>query len=188
MDLTRIFTVGGKPGLQKLVAQSKNGVIVESLEDQKRFNVPASGKISSLEDISIFCIDEDKPLKEVLELIAVKNQYKEIEVPAESALRTELGVYLSNVDDERVYTSDIKKIFKWYNLLIKSETISAEAAKEKEQVEAAEKEEKKDSEKKATKTTAKPTAKKKTTPKAAAKPSSKSKSSATRKTGTTKGK
>ena len=54
MDLTGIFTIGGKPGLQKLVAKSPNGVIVESLIDGKRFNAYSSYKISSLEDISIY--------------------------------------------------------------------------------------------------------------------------------------
>ena len=186
MDLTRIFTVGGKPGLQKLVAQSKNGVIVESLEDQKRFNVPANGKISSLEDISVFCIDEDKPLKEVIGLIAEKNSYKEIAVPKEEELRNELGKYIKNIDEDRVYTSDIKKIFKWYNLLVKSKSIAPEEKKEK----AAEaKETKSGAEKTATKATTKAAPKPKAAAKpGAAKPSSKSKSTATRKTGTTKGK
>lgn len=72
MDLSVIFTIGGKPGLQKLVAQSSNGVIVESLLDGKRFNAYSSYKISSLEDITIYGEVEDIPLKEVLQ--AQQNQ------------------------------------------------------------------------------------------------------------------
>ena len=77
MDLTSIFTIGGKPGLQKLVAKSPNGVIVESLIDGKRFNAYSSYKISSLEDISIYCENEDVPLSDVLCKIAEKNEFKE---------------------------------------------------------------------------------------------------------------
>ena len=131
MELTKIFNVGGKPGLQKLIAQSKNGVIVESLIDKKRFNVPASAKISSIEDITVFAQEGDKPLKEILLAIGDKNKFAVMEVPEEGKLKTEFKKYLPTFDDERVYTSDIKKIFKWYNLLIESNILVKQEAEVK---------------------------------------------------------
>lgn len=145
MDLTKIFNVGGKPGLQLLVAQSKNGVIVESLIDKKRFNVPANSKISSVEDITVFTEEGDKPLKEVLLAIGEKNKFATIAVPEEGNLKSEFKKYLNSFDEDRVYTSDIKKIFKWYNLLIDSNILKKEEAKP----EKAEKAEKKAAGKKA---------------------------------------
>lgn len=126
MDLTGIFTIGGKPGLQKLVAQSANGVIVESLKDGKRFNAYSSYKISSLEDISIYSIDDDIPLKDILLSIGKKNNFSEIEVPSKGDLGTSFKEYI-DYDEDRVYVSDIKKIFSWYNLLIKSSILTAES-------------------------------------------------------------
>tara|TARA_Y100001933_G_scaffold185115_1_gene183958 strand:+ start:620 stop:1105 length:486 start_codon:yes stop_codon:yes gene_type:complete len=130
MDLTGIFTIGGKPGLQKLVAKSPNGVIVESLIDGKRFNAYSSYKISSLEDISIYCENEDVPLSEVLVKIAENNQFKEISVPEKGDLFSAITSYVP-IDQERVYESDVKKLFTWYNLLVKNGILtSTESTKE----------------------------------------------------------
>ena len=129
MDLTGIFTIGGKPGLQKLVAQSANGVIVESLVDGKRFNAYSSYKISSLEDISIYGEEEDIPLGEVLVKIAEASNFAEIEIPGKSELKSALNGFVE-IDQERVYESDIKKLFGWYNILVKSGVLTEESAKE----------------------------------------------------------
>lgn len=134
MDLTSIFTIGGKPGLQKLVAKSANGVIVESLIDGKRFNAYSSYKISSLEDISIYCDNEDVPLADVLSKIAEKNEFKEVETPQKGELFNAINDYV-NIDQERVYESDIKKLFNWYNLLIKNDILTAESLKKLEEEE-----------------------------------------------------
>lgn len=134
MDLTGIFTIGGKPGLQKLVAKSANGVIVESLIDGKRFNAYSSYKISSLEDISIYCDNEDVPLADVLSKIAEKNEFKEVDTPQKGELFNAINDYV-NIDQERVYESDIKKLFNWYNLLVKNDILTAESLKKSEEEE-----------------------------------------------------
>ena len=131
MDLTGIFTIGGKPGLQKLVAQSANGVIVESLVDGKKFNAYSSYKISSLEDISIYGETEDIPLREVLVKIGEANGYAEIEIPSKTELKNVLASIV-DIDEERVYESDIKKLFSGYNILVKSNILNEESAKEQE--------------------------------------------------------
>jgi hypothetical protein len=149
MDLKGIFTIGGKPGLQKLVAKSPNGVIVESLTDGKRFNAYSSYKISSLEDISIYGEEDDLPLKEVLIKIAEGNDFSEMEVPVKAELVSTLNGFIP-IDTERVYESDIKKLFSWYNILIKNSILTKEPVKkeiieeDKEEVTAVDKE--KDSE------------------------------------------
>tara|TARA_Y100000766_G_scaffold285056_1_gene306108 strand:- start:3964 stop:4428 length:465 start_codon:yes stop_codon:yes gene_type:complete len=132
MDLTGIFTIGGKPGLQKLVAKSANGVIVESLIDGKRFNAYSSYKISSLEDISIYCENEDVPLADVLSKIAEKNEFNEVEIPQKEDLFNAVNNYVT-IDQERVYESDIKKLFNWYNLLVKNNILTPESLKSSEE-------------------------------------------------------
>ena len=132
MDLTGIFTIGGKPGLQKLVAKSANGVIVESLIDGKRFNAYSSYKISSLEDISIYCENEDVPLADVLSKIAEKNEFNEVEIPQKEDLFNTVNNYVT-IDQERVYESDIKKLFNWYNLLVKNNILTPESLKSSEE-------------------------------------------------------
>lgn len=134
MNLKGIISISGKPGLYKVVAQGKNNVIVESLEDKKRFPAYSTDRISALEDISIYTYDEDVLLKEILSKIFEKEQgagcigHKEEKTKLESYLES----ILPNYDKERVYISDVKKIFQWYNLLHKSGKLNQEEEKEDE--------------------------------------------------------
>lgn len=119
MDLTKILTISGKGGLFKLVAQTKTGAVVESLTDKKRFPVFANEKMNSLEEISIFTTDEDKPLKEVIEIIFKKENGGPIGIDKENsqALKAYMEETLPQYDKERVYVSDMKKLVTWYNIL-----------------------------------------------------------------------
>jgi hypothetical protein len=128
MNLKGIIAISGRPGLFKVVAQGKNNVIVESMIDKKRFPAYASEKISTLEDISIFTYDEDVKLTQVLKSIYDKNEGKEGISHKEDmkVLEKELKIHLPNYDQERVYLSDIRKVFQWYNLLQKADLLKPE--------------------------------------------------------------
>jgi hypothetical protein len=132
MNVKGIIAISGRPGLFKVIAQSKSSVIVESLIDGKRTPAYASEKISTLEDISIFTYDEDVRLIDVFQSMIAKYDGGEglnhKEAPA--ALANELLTILPNYDQERVYPSDIKKIFQWYNLLSKAGLLAAEESTE----------------------------------------------------------
>jgi hypothetical protein len=132
MNLKGIIAISGRPGLFKVVAQGKNNVIVESMIDKKRFPAYASEKISTLEDISIFTYDEDVKLTEVLKSIYNKNEGKEAISHKEDLkiLEKELKNHLPNYDQERVYPSDIRKVFQWYNLLQKADLLKSEESQD----------------------------------------------------------
>ena len=134
MKLTGIIAISGRPGLFKVVAQGKNNVIVESLIDQKRIPAYATDKISALDDISIYTYDEDAPLKGILTSIYEKQEGKEGPSHKDdlSTLEAYLHGVLPNYDQERVYPSDIKKIFQWYNLLLKSGALTPEESTDSE--------------------------------------------------------
>ncbi len=121
MDLTGIISISGKPGLFKMVGQMKNGIIVESLEDNKRFPAYASHKVSALDDISIYGYSEDVPLVEVFVMMYKLEEGKETLDSNKASieeLRARLREAFAEFDEERVYASDLKKLFKWYNLLL----------------------------------------------------------------------
>jgi hypothetical protein len=162
MNLTGIIAISGRPGLYKVIAQGKNNIIVESLIDNKRFPAYATDKISALDDISIYTYDEDAPLKDLLSAIYKKEDGKMCPSHKESltVLQNYLLELLPNYDQERVYSSDVKKMFQWYNLLHKSGNLKMEE-------EAAEATEIVEEETKSETATKKPTAKKVAAPKAA---------------------
>jgi len=128
MNLTGIIAISGRPGLYKVIAQGKNNIIVESLIDNKRFPAYATDKISALDDISIYTYDEDAPLKDLLSAIYKKEDGKMCPSHKESltVLQNYLLELLPNYDQERVYSSDVKKMFQWYNLLHKSGNLKME--------------------------------------------------------------
>ena len=120
MDLTKILAISGKPGLYKMLSQTKAGFIVESLVDGKRFPVFAHERVSTLEEISIFIAgDDDMPLKEVLRKFFDKLEGKP--GPAAADGKTLKSFFLETIpayDQEKVYVSDMKKTVAWYNLLL----------------------------------------------------------------------
>jgi hypothetical protein len=122
MDLTGILSISGKPGLYKVVGQSKSTLIVESLMDGKRFPAHSSNRVSSLDDISIYTYGEDVPLREVFSAVYEKLEGKPaIDGKASpEELRKFMGEVYPEFDKERVYNSDIKKLFQWYNALLEA--------------------------------------------------------------------
>ncbi|MBL4669318.1 MAG: DUF5606 domain-containing protein [Flavobacteriales bacterium] len=119
MNLESIISVTGKPGLYKVISQIKNGLIVESLLEKKRMPIHATDKVSALSDISIYTNDGDMPLSEIYEVIYKKTGGKAAvshkEKPEE--IRTYMKEVMPNYDEDRVYNSDLKKLFQWFNLL-----------------------------------------------------------------------
>ena len=121
--LKTIISISGKPGLYRLVSQSKNMIIVESLSDGKRMPSHARDKVISLGDIAMYTESGEVPLSQVLESMkAVENGGKASVTSKASTdeLRNYFGTILSDFDRERVYPSDIKKLITWYNLLIEA--------------------------------------------------------------------
>src|SRR5688572_6966406 len=119
IDLTGIIAISGQPGLYKIVAQSKNGIIVEGLADKKRVNVYASTKVSTLSDISMFTTGDDKPLTEIITSIYEKEKGgPAIDHKADDkAVEKYFATILPEYDKERVYISNMRKLLTWYNAM-----------------------------------------------------------------------
>lgn len=142
--LKTILSIAGRPGLFRLVNRGKNMLIVEAIATGKRTPAYAHDKVISLGDISIYTNDGDIPLGEVLEKVKVANNGAEIDIKAigdDQAVRDYFETILPSYDQEKVYTTDIKKLLTWYNLLLaagisefveKEEESEAENTDEKE--------------------------------------------------------
>jgi hypothetical protein len=131
MNLEKILSISGKPGLYALKVQTRTGFVAESLVDGKKSTVGLKVNVSLLSEISIYTIDAEKPLAEVMRNIAIK----ENEGPAISHKEDndKLVAYFTEIlpeyDSERVYPSDIKKVLNWYNLLQSKGLVSKEEPK-----------------------------------------------------------
>lgn len=114
--LKGILSISGQPGLFKMVTEAKNSIIVESLLTGKRIPAYSTSKISALSDISVFTQTGEIQLKELFKKIQENGK-----VISPKASANEIKVLFSEVlpeyDQDRVYVSDMKKIFQWYQLL-----------------------------------------------------------------------
>ncbi len=119
VDLKKILSISGYPGLFQFISQAKSGIIVEAISDKKRMSVSTTTKVSSLSDIAIYTDTEELPLQEVL--LKIKNKenggaainYKS----SPDELKKYFAEVLSDYDRDRVYVSHIKKVVEWYSLL-----------------------------------------------------------------------
>lgn len=120
MSLDKILSISGKPGLYQIVAQTRTGAVVESLIDKKRLTVGAHSNISVLSEIAIYTLTEEVPLKDVLKKIRDKENGERTSIShkdSKDVLEEYFFDVLPDYDEDRVYTSDIKKVIQWYNLL-----------------------------------------------------------------------
>ena len=121
MSLDKILSIGGKPGLYKLITQTRTGLVAQALHDGKKISVSIANNISVLSEIAIYTLDDELPLREVFQKISKMENGGKTAVDAK-ADKLELEEYffeiLPGYDKDRVYPSDIKKVIQWYNLLI----------------------------------------------------------------------
>lgn len=128
MNLRGIVAVSGRPGLFKVIGQNKAGYVLEGLDAQKLKIVAniSTTKLASLEDITIYGEEQEIKLVDVLAKMASHNNIPDTKADV-NALKAFFDEVAPNYDKEKVYTSDMKKIVVWYDLL-KDLPLFAEAA------------------------------------------------------------
>lgn len=144
MNLEKILAISGKPGLYVLKVQTRTGFVAESLLDGKKITVNLKSNVSLLSEISIYTHEGEKPLAEIMQTIADKeNKGQALSHKEDNAkLMAYFKEVLPDYDEERVYPSDIKKVLNWYNMLQAKGLVVDEAPASEEVVaEAAETEE-----------------------------------------------
>ncbi len=131
MDLKDILAISGEGTLFKFIAQGKNAVIVENLETGKRYSAGATARVSALDEIAIFTTGEDMPLGKVLDRIWEKENGGEAlsHKLSDAELKKYFAEVLPDYDHDRVYSSDIKKVLLWYNILQKLNLLVKEEEK-----------------------------------------------------------
>ncbi|MCB0514729.1 MAG: DUF5606 domain-containing protein [Chitinophagales bacterium] len=129
MKITNILSISGKSGLHELKSTKNNGIIVRNLEDDSvRFISSRNHAFSMLENITVYTQTDTIPLKEVFERMLANDG--KVDLPHANGRTEDLRDYFLVVvpehDVEKVYTSDIKKIIRWYSILKEKDLLSSE--------------------------------------------------------------
>ena len=137
MSFQKILAISGKPGLYELKVQTRSGFVAEALLDGKKITVGLRSNVSLLSEIAVYTYNEEVKLIEIFKTIAAKENGEPTISHKESddKLKSYFREILPEFDEDRVYTSDIKKIFNWYNILqpkgyVSFEALSTEAKEE----------------------------------------------------------
>ncbi len=120
MSLDTILAISQKPGLYKLVTQTRGGFIAQSLLDGKRISANLRSNVSVLSEIAIYTLTEEVPLREVFKKIKDKENGNKTSIShkdSKDVLEEYFFEILPDYDEDRVYASDIKKVVNWYNIL-----------------------------------------------------------------------
>ena len=122
-------------------SQAIGRIIVESVIDGKCTPAFAHDRMSSLEEISIFSTDDDRPLKEVFMMIHEKMGDKvdfDYKKASNDELREKFAIVMPDYDRDAVYPSDMRKVFAWYQMLVDKNLLDFTVEENKPEGEAAE--------------------------------------------------
>ena len=121
MKITEILAIAGKPGLYKVIASSSKNLVVESMFDGKRVSVPGSSRVSSLGDITMYTHKEDVALIDILNNMHKKAMGEKApghNSSSASEIREFIDSVVLDLDHDRIYNSDLKKLVQGYNILL----------------------------------------------------------------------
>ena len=117
MEYGKIIAVTGMPGLYELISSKNDGAIVRSLDDKAtKFVSSRIHNFSHLESIEVYTIRENVNLVDVL-LAMEKSKEAQPSDKDSAAIKAYFEKVYPDLDFERVYSSDLKKMLKWYAVL-----------------------------------------------------------------------
>jgi hypothetical protein len=121
MKLDEVISISSRQGLFKILSKTRYGFIAQSLIDNKKISTKINDQISILNEIQVFGNNEKKPLEEIFKSIFKNENGLQTKITHKSSkddLMNYFYLIFDNYDKERVYPNDVKKIIKWYNLLL----------------------------------------------------------------------
>ena len=120
MEYSKLVAVTGLPGLYELISSKSDGAVVRSLEDgSTKFAATRSHNFSHLESIEIYTVNENVNLVDIFHAIE-KAGGSLPDVKNNDAVKKYFEKVFPDMDFEKVYASDMKKMVKWYDVLKKN--------------------------------------------------------------------
>ena len=134
MDYSKIISVTGLSGLYELVASKADGAVVRSLEDKStKFVSSRVHNFTHLESIEIYTVKENSVLADVFKAIKESKEKMPDAKADGAALKSYFEKVYPDLDLERVYASDMKKIVKWYSILTDNNIEIKQPSKDEEE-------------------------------------------------------
>ena len=119
MEYNKLVSISGLSGLYELVSSKADGGVVRSLDDKStKFVSTRVHNFSHLESIEIFTVKDNVNLADVFTAMKESSEKLPDGKADVKALQAYFKKVYPDMDFERVYNSDMKKMVKWYEILI----------------------------------------------------------------------
>jgi hypothetical protein len=123
MEYSKIVAVTSLPGLYELISSKGDGAVVRSLDDNStKFASSRIHNFSHLESIEVYTIRENVNLTEIFQAME-KAGGSSPDTKDNTAIKKYFEKVFPDIDFERVYNSDLKKMIKWYEVLKKNKVV-----------------------------------------------------------------
>jgi hypothetical protein len=120
-DLKQVLAIAGRPGLYQLIASTRTGLVAEPLGGGARVSASARTQVHVLDEMALYTQEGERPLREVLAAVGTLLKGAEA-LPHNSdgsVITTEFAKLVPDYDEGKVYLSDMRKFFQWYNTLVR---------------------------------------------------------------------
>jgi len=117
MEYSKLISISGLNGLFELVGSKTDGAIVKSLDDKTtKFVSSRVHNFSHLESIEVYTIRENVNLVEVFQAMGKSKEALPSDKDA-AAVKAYFQKVYPDMDFARVYSSDMKKMVKWFGIM-----------------------------------------------------------------------
>jgi sugar/nucleoside kinase (ribokinase family) len=137
MEYSKLISITGMPGLFELVGSKTDGAIVKSLDDKTtKFVSSRVHNFSHLESIEVYTIRENVNLVEVFQAMNKSSEALPSDKDA-AAVKSYFAKVYADIDFDRVYASDMKKMVKWF-VILKANEVDFKLTEAEDETEATE--------------------------------------------------
>lgn len=134
MEYSKLIAITGMTGLFEVLTSKTDGAIVKSLDDKStKFVSSRIHNFSHLESIEVYTIRENVNLVDVFQAMEKSSEALPSDKDAKAVVAYFKKVY-ADMDFDRVYASDMKKMVKWYAVL-KANDVEMKLTEVEEEVE-----------------------------------------------------
>jgi len=120
-DLKQVLAIAGRPGLYQLIASTRTGLVAEPLGGGARVSASARQQVHVLDEMALYTQEGERPLREVLAAVGtlLKGAAALPHNSDGSVINAEFAKLVPDYDEGKVYLSDMRKFFQWYNTLVR---------------------------------------------------------------------
>ena len=121
MKFNELVAISGLSGLYQLVSTKSDGAIVRSLDDKTtKFVAARAHNVTPLDSIEVFTQEDNLRLWDVFQVFKENESKVDLSDAAKMdnyKIKAAFAVLFPQYDRDRVYTSDMKKMIKWFGIL-----------------------------------------------------------------------